>query len=406
MKEVIVKEQDSLSEDDSTQGQIDLAGKLGKKLAGEVARVIRFQANGQEIDVEQARDQLHQAYQSLLDLLPAEQVEQKAYSPLELMASYWQQQAERREMAATGFTSLNTALSGGLERDRLYVLLGAPGSGKTTLANQICDHIGRERPVLYVSSEDTPMALLAKTIARRGLIEYSAVLRGYSDERDRINAAFAEYREQQQARYIRYVDATQGISLQEIADQAEAHFSATSEGSKGDPIIVVDYLQRLARAEDMLMRSSGGSLGMDARQAATIYTERLRVLACDLHCSVICLSAMSRASGYNISSSSLLSAAKESGDIEYTADVILAIGEQYEDGAPITLPDPGMFAWNITIAKNRQGMSSATGAKIDLIWRPAFQWFIEREYTVSEDSGQGETASANGNGRYARRRTK
>lgn len=256
------------------------------------------------------------------------------------------------------------------------------------------------------------MALLAKTIARRSTIEYSAVLRGYRDERDRIDAAFADYREQQQVHHLRYVDATQGISLQAIAEQAEQHFSATRESTKGDPIIVVDYLQRLARAEDMLMRGQGGSLGVDARQAATVYTERLRALACDLHCSVICLSAMNRASGYSNTSSSLISAAKESGDIEYTADVILAIGERFEEGAPVSLPDPGMFAWSLTIAKNRQGMSSATGARIDLAWRPTFQQFIEQEYTVGEDSDgdQGETASASSNGksngRYSRRRTK
>lgn len=134
-----MNEQDNPSEqEDTTQEQIDLAGKLGKKLAGEVARVIRFQANGQEVDAGKVREQLRQAYQSLLDLMPAEQqAEQRAFSPIELMASYWQQQQERREMAATGFPALNRALSGGLERDRLYVLLGAPGSGKTTLINQI-----------------------------------------------------------------------------------------------------------------------------------------------------------------------------------------------------------------------------------------------------------------------------
>ena len=152
------------------------------------------------------------------------------------------------------------------------------------------------------------------------------------------------------------------------------------------------------------MRGTGGSLGTDARQAATIYTERLRALACDLHCSVICLSAMNRASGYNNASSHLISSAKESGDIEYTADVILAIGEQREDGAPIALPSPGDFAWNITIAKNCQGMSSSTGARIELIWRPLFQQFLEREYTpTSEDDDQ--ESNNTRRGRYARRRS-
>lgn len=394
-------EQDNLSEENSTeeqtQDQLDLATKQSRRLNSLVARAIRAQANGDDASPE-TRDALRESYQALLDLLPkssSEQAEQHTFTPLDLIASYWDQQAARRDMAATGFSSLNTALSGGLERDRLYVLLGAPGSGKTTLANQIADHIARDRAVLYVSSEDTPMALLAKTIARRGPIEYSAVLRGYPSERDKINAVFADYREQPQARHIRYVDATQGISLQAIADQAEAHFEALQGSTSGDPIIVVDYLQRLCRAETALQ--------LDARMAATIYTERLRALACDLHCSVICLSAMSRASGYSNTSGSLLSAAKESGDIEYTADVILAIGEQLENGAPITLADPGSFGWCLTIAKNRQGLSSATGAKIDLAWTPSLQRFTERQYTPP---GEDEATGTNGNGRYAARRRK
>jgi replicative DNA helicase len=279
--------------------------------------------------------------------------------------------------------------------------LGAPGSGKTTLANQIADYVSRERAVLYVSSEDTPMTLLAKTIARRSTIEYSAVLHGDQSERDRIEAAFAEYQEQPQVHHLRYLDATQGIRLQEVADQARQHFEVTRQSTQGDPIIIVDYLQRLVRAEDMLLRSAGGSLGTDARQAATVYTERLRALACDLHCSVICLSAMNRSSGYNNAGSNLISAAKESGDIEYTADVILAIGEQQDDGAPVALPDPGTFAWHIAIAKNRQGMSSRTGARIDLVWYPLFQQFIEREYTPDDGDQQANTGRA----RYSRRRT-
>jgi replicative DNA helicase len=335
--------------------------------------------------------------------LPEEQIDKQiAFTPLDLMANYWEFQHERKELAATGFPALNRALSGGLERDRLYVLLGAPGSGKTTLANQIADHISDQRAVLYVSSEDTPMTLLAKTISRRSTIEYTAVLRGYEREHNRIESAFAEYREQQQHGHLLYLDATQGIRLQDIADHAQRHFDKTRLSTQGDPIIIVDYLQRLVRAEDILMRNAGGSLGTDARQAATVYTERLRTLACDLHCSVLCLSAMNRASGYNHAGNNVMSAAKESGDIEYTADVILAIGEQRVDGEPVALPYPGDFAWHLTIAKNRQGMSSATGASVELIWRPLFQQFIERAITPSDEEGAEINSSPR---RYARKRS-
>lgn len=394
-------EQSLPPEEDPTQSTLDHAQKLTGAINAAIARAVRLQANAQPVDARQVRQQAQQLYEQLLRLLPEEQVDRPVLlSPLELMASYWSFQQERKDMATTGFPTLNRVLSGGLERDRLYVLLGAPGSGKTTLANQMADALGRERAVLYVSSEDTPLTLLAKTIARRGTIDYSAVLHGQQSERGQIEAAFAEYRAQPQVHHLRYLDATQGLHLQEIAEQAAHHFEATRQRTTGDPIIMVDYLQRLVRVEEMLMRGAGGSLGADARQAATLYTERLRALACDLHCSVLCLSAMNRASGYSHAGSNVMSAAKESGDIEYTADVILALGEQQGEQVPVSFLDPGTFPWSITVAKNRQGMSSATGACIELLWRPQFQQFLEREYTPGGDNQQ-EGGSTT---RYGRRR--
>lgn len=380
MKDQVTLSPEDSTQEDSTQEQIDQVTQFAKRQGQAVARALRMQANGQDFDAGQVRDQVRREYEKLLDLLPGkpEARELTTSTPVDLMAGYWQRQAERREMAATGFPALDRALSGGLERDRLIVLLGAPGSGKTTLTNQIADHVARTRPVFYVTSEDTPMTLLAKTIARRNSIDYTAVARGYPSERERINLAFAAYGRENAARQLRYADATQGMRLQDIAEQAERHFEAMKQVTDGDGVIVIDYLQRLARAEDMYMRMTGGSLGADSRQAATVYTERLRALACDLHCTVICLSAMNRASGYKAENSTIASA-KESGDIDYTADVIMAIGEKLVNGVPETLPDPGARAWMLRIDKNRQGMTTYAGAHIDLVWHPAIQRFGEME---------------------------
>jgi hypothetical protein len=46
----------------------------------------------------------------------------------------------------------------------------------------------------------------------------------------------------------------------------------------------------------------------------------------------------------------------------------------------------GLFAWCLTLAKNRQGLTSATGAHINLVWQPAFQKFIEQEETSGKNN--------------------
>lgn len=55
----------------------------------------------------------------------------------------------------TGSEELNRVLGGGLVKGSLVLLSGDPGIGKSTLLLQICDFLGREHQVLYISGEES-----------------------------------------------------------------------------------------------------------------------------------------------------------------------------------------------------------------------------------------------------------
>ncbi len=55
----------------------------------------------------------------------------------------------------TGMTELNRVLGGGLVKGSVVLLGGEPGIGKSTLLLQICQHLGEEHSVLYVSGEES-----------------------------------------------------------------------------------------------------------------------------------------------------------------------------------------------------------------------------------------------------------
>ena len=61
-----------------------------------------------------------------------------------------------RGLAATGISGLDNILSGGFTADRLYVVEGSPGAGKTTLALQfVLEGARLGQPVLYVTLSET-----------------------------------------------------------------------------------------------------------------------------------------------------------------------------------------------------------------------------------------------------------
>ena len=55
----------------------------------------------------------------------------------------------------TGIGELNRVLGGGLVKGSLVLLGGEPGIGKSTLLLQICQYLGEEHSVLYVSGEES-----------------------------------------------------------------------------------------------------------------------------------------------------------------------------------------------------------------------------------------------------------
>ena len=64
-------------------------------------------------------------------------------------------QPNDRQRYHTGLAELDRVLGGGIVRGGLMLIGGDPGIGKSTLLLQICQQLGREHTVLYVSGEES-----------------------------------------------------------------------------------------------------------------------------------------------------------------------------------------------------------------------------------------------------------
>ena len=63
--------------------------------------------------------------------------------------------ADDKERYHTGLSELDRVLGGGIVRGSLILVGGDPGSGKSTLMLQICQHLGQKYSILYVSGEES-----------------------------------------------------------------------------------------------------------------------------------------------------------------------------------------------------------------------------------------------------------
>jgi len=218
----------------------------------------------------------------------------------------------------TGLAQLDNLL-GGLN-DGLYLLAGPPGMGKTTLALQIAAAATREVPVVMVTFEHAPENLTLKLLCARAGVNPRDVQRGYADLAKLRSAAAAW---QPVAERLAVVEGSSQLTVAQVRAQARR---AIRQHQAERCLVVVDYLQLWAKvAEDLRGNFS-------VRERVDMLGGLLRELALRLRSPVLALASQNRSAGNygNGKGTAALDSLKESGDLEYAADVVLFLTEAQE----------------------------------------------------------------------------
>ena len=118
-----------------------------------------------------------------------------------------------RQRYCTGMKELDRVLGGGIVRVGLMLIGGDPGIGKSTLLLQICEHLGAEHRVLYISGEESEGQLKLRA-DRLGVHSDNLYVLCEND----LDTALAAM--QSEKPDIVIVDSIQTMTLSEIASAA------------------------------------------------------------------------------------------------------------------------------------------------------------------------------------------
>lgn len=228
----------------------------------------------------------------------------------------------------TGFESIDNILDGGLYAG-LYVVGAISSLGKTTFCLQMMDNIAeRGQDVLIFSLEMARKELIAKSISRLTLlndIDSNNTTRNAKTTRGILTGKRYEKYSETEKRLIKYSidiykdyadriyinEGVGNIGINQIKQRVEQHLKF----SEKPPVVLVDYLQILAPYNDR---------ATDKQNTDKAVLE-LKRLSRDFNVPVVAVSSFNRD---NYTQPVNLSSFKESGAIEYSADVL--IGLQYD----------------------------------------------------------------------------
>lgn len=245
---------------------------------------------------------------------------------------------------STGLPDIDELLMGGL-RVGLYGLQGMSGTGKSTMAIQICDNIAETgRPVLYVSLEMSLKDIISKSLARlmflaqRNECRFSGNLStksnvdilmknlsitSWNDDDNRyFSLGLEKYRPIANKLFIVEGGMVSAPNAVHTVDRIEDCMIDIYNITGRYPIVCVDYIQKLKGATVDYC-----SKNFTEKQVIDDSVFNLRQLATKYSVPVIGILSMNRQS---YTSGVSLSSAKGSGDIEYSCDVLLGLEQSVD----------------------------------------------------------------------------
>lgn len=244
-------------------------------------------------------------------------------------------QAAEYATRRTGFDNLDGAGKFASEGQKqiftpgIYVIGAPPSAGKTSLVLQLQNQLAdRGEPCLLISYEMSVQALCRKLIARK-LFEdkqagesvtllSSADIRRAGVKNDDVNRVIREFADNLNHLQILNVDWEASTLIKNLR-------AFTSE-SQRPPVIAIDYLQLVPNKGKMTAKEKIDSLLSDLRKFQN-----------DTQSTLILVSSFNRANG--MMSEATFSSFKESGAIEYTADVLWTLEPLIKGGESMTEAD-------------------------------------------------------------------
>lgn len=274
----------------------------------------------------------------------------------------------------TGFSHLNRIING--LTPGLIVLGAMPSTGKTTLAKQIADHVVAthgDAACLFVSLEQSKEELRIKTLSRLSGVENRDLQRGRMDTVTfdsawkKVGAAKDEF-----AQWAGRFQVIEGDRTTTVDRIRLAALQLRQKTQAARLLIVVDYLQILPVDDDF----------GDIRQKVNFVTSELRRIGRDLDAPVLAIASVNRAAYTKTKGE--LDAFKESGDVEFSADVALMLVDDKDKKTGEGNYLGVMRKWRrvfLDVVKNRNGERS----RVELYFYPEVSRFEERGKTGLPD---------------------
>ena len=314
-------------------------------------------------DVNEALVQNRDALQAACEAAIAPQTVQETTLEDEFLA-YLSRRGGTAVMS-TGITGVDKSLDGGLHAG-LTVLGAVSSMGKTSLMLQIADALAAAgRNVLFITIEMSRMELIAKSAVRGTKERARPLLDGRLPE-ERVRGLIFAYRQRTGGRVELW--EPDAPLTPAFLDEKVSAFCAQHE----NPVLFLDYLQLVAPAR----------AGMTEKQTADAAVAMLKQLARRYDMPVMAASSLNREAYRPGSAEPGLSAFKESGSVEYSADLLLVLKYRTDADKEIKTRPRHLV---LTILKNRFG---ATGESIPLDYEPEKELFRDGAARAAPRTGR------------------
>jgi replicative DNA helicase len=215
----------------------------------------------------------------------------------------------------TGYADFDK-MTGGLHGGNLIIIAGRPSMGKSTVAQNICEHVAvvERIPTLFFSMEMTTDEVIARSTASLGRVDSSRMLAGGMVDADWAGVTVGMGR-LKDAPF--FVDESPALTPADLRSRVRK-----LKRKEGIGLVAIDYLQ--------LMRAPGYK--NDRVHEIEEISRSMKSMAKELGIPVILLSQLNRSVEQRADKRPIMADLRESGAIEQDADVIAFIyrADQYK----------------------------------------------------------------------------